>query len=74
MTAAKTQPTKVSVAGFITSIDNDRRRGDAETALTIYRAVTGLAAVMRESSIVGFGTHDYEYASPRRFEKIVARD
>ena len=65
MAENKTRPTSASVDDFIAAIDNPRRRGDALTALAIYKDVTGLRPVMWGSSIIGFGSHHHVYESGR---------
>ncbi|MBT8145191.1 MAG: DUF1801 domain-containing protein [Gammaproteobacteria bacterium] len=65
MAENKTRPTSASVDEFIAAIDNKRRRADAQTALTLYKDVTGLKPVMWGPSIIGFGTHHYAYDSGR---------
>jgi hypothetical protein len=62
----KTQPTAVSVEGFIAGLDNARRRADAQLALRLYQDVTGLPAVMWGPSIIGFGSQHYVYDSGRQ--------
>lgn len=59
----KTKPTQTSVDEFITNIENPRRRGDAQTALKLYKEITGLPPVMWGPSIIGFGTYHYVYES-----------
>ena len=66
MAENKTQPTFESVDGFITGIENRRRREDALIALNIYKHVTGLSPVMWGPSIIGFGTHAYMYSTGRK--------
>ena len=61
----KTKPTQVSVDGFIEAIDNRRRQIDSRTALEIYKRVTGFPPVMWGPSIIGFGSHCYEYETGR---------
>lgn len=65
MAENKTRPTSASVDDFIAAIDNPRRRADAQTALTIYKEVTGLLPVMWGPAIIGFGTQHYVYESGR---------
>ncbi len=65
MAENKTQPTSASVDKFIAGIENTRRRADTQTALRIYKEVTGLKPVMWGPSIIGFGTLRYAYDSGR---------
>lgn len=62
---AKTRPTAVSVKDFIASVENPVRRKDAETALSIYQAITGVAPKMWGPSIIGYGSYHYKYDSGR---------
>ena len=63
MAEAKTKPTKVSVASFIASVPDERRRSDARTLLKVFKAATGKRPVMWGPSIVGYGSYHYKYAS-----------
>lgn len=65
MAENKSQSTEASVRKFITGVENKRRQADAKVALAFYKEVTGLPAVMWGDSIIGFGTHHYEYDSGR---------
>jgi hypothetical protein len=65
MAENKTKPTKVSVDKFIEAIENPRRLADARVVLELYKEVTGLPPVMWGPTIIGFGTHQYKYASGR---------
>ena len=65
MAENKTKPTTASVDDFIVAIENPRRRADAQTALTVYKKVTGLPPVMWGPSIIGFGSVHYIYKSGR---------
>ena len=59
----KTAPTKVSVAAFIDSVENETRRGDAKVLLKLFRDVTGWKPKMWGPTIIGFGAYHYTYAS-----------
>jgi len=65
MAEIKTQPTKVSVTDFINSIDDREKRSDARNVAAMMRRATGKRARMWGTSIVGFGTYHYKYASGR---------
>ena len=65
MAENKTRPTSASVDDFIAAIENSRRRADAQTALALYKEVTGLLPVMWGPSIIGFGSYHYVYESGR---------
>ena len=63
--ANKTQPTLASVEGFLATVDDDAKRADASVLAALMAEVTGLQGRMWGSSIVGFGTYHYRYASGR---------
>lgn len=63
--ANKTQPTDRPVAEFIASIDNSRRKADAEVLLPLMERASGERPIMWGDSIVGFGRYDYRYESGR---------
>ncbi|WP_338548988.1 DUF1801 domain-containing protein [Roseovarius phycicola] len=65
MTQNKTQATQQSVADFVTNVEPERRRKDAETLVPFFRDVTGFEPVMWGSSIIGYGRYHYVYASGR---------
>ena len=59
----KTRPTPVSVADFIATVEDPKRRADAEAACALLAEATGEPPVMWGPSIVGFGAYHYRYAS-----------
>ena len=61
----KTTRTDASVAEFLATIPDPRRRADAEQVCALMREVTGLEPAMWGPSIVGFGEYHYRYASGR---------
>tara|TARA_R110002124_G_scaffold52930_2_gene151825 strand:+ start:945 stop:1451 length:507 start_codon:yes stop_codon:yes gene_type:complete len=61
----KTAVTAVRVEEFIAEIPTDRRRAEAETLVEIFSRASGQPAVMWGSSIVGFGSSHYRYATGR---------
>lgn len=63
MAELKTQATKASVAQFIAAIDDDERRKDCKTLLSMMKKATKAKPVMWGSAIVGFGDHNYYGAS-----------
>ena len=72
MSENKTRPTSASVPAFIAAIENQRRRADAQTALAIYKEVTGLPPVMWGPAIIGFGSYHYVYDSGREGDMPMA--
>ncbi len=71
MAKNKTQPTTQSVTAFINSIDDKEKRADAKKVAAIMRRVTGKRAKMWGSSIVGYGTYHYKYASGREGDFMI---
>lgn len=65
MSDLKTKPTAASVNAFINAIDDERKREDARAVAAMMAEVTGAPATMWGSSIVGFGSYHYRYASGR---------
>jgi len=61
----KTTQNDSSVAAFLDGVQNRRRREDAKRLLGLMIDVTGEPAKMWGTSIVGFGTYHYRYASGR---------
>lgn len=53
----KTRPTDVPVEDFLATVENPRRRADAEAVRTLLTEVTGVAPVMWGPSIVGYGSY-----------------
>ena len=65
MAENKTQPTKQSPNAYINAVENDVRRKDAKSLLSIMKKVTGERPVMWGPSIIGFGKYHYTYESGR---------
>ena len=61
----KTVETDADVNAFIDSIENTRRREDAGRLLELLGEITREPPRMWGSSIVGFGSYHYKYASGR---------
>ena len=64
MAELKTKPTKASVDAFLKSVD-EPRRADCQVLVRIMSDATGAKPQMWGKSIVGFGSHRYEYESGR---------
>lgn len=60
---AKTIQTEESVADYLNSIVNDKKRKDCNAVIDIINKETGLEPKMWGSSIVGFGSYHYKYES-----------
>ncbi len=63
MAEAKTRPTADSVKAYLDAIEDEERRRDCKTLVAMMKRVTGCAPTMWGTSIVGFGTYHYKYAS-----------
>jgi hypothetical protein len=59
----KTMPTTDSVAAYIATITDDARREEITQIIALFSEVTGQNPVMWGTSIVGFGSYHYKYAS-----------
>ena len=68
----KTKATKVSVTAFINSIDDKQKRADVRKVAAMMRRATGKRAKMWGSSIVGYGTYHYKYASGREGDFMIS--
>ena len=65
MAELKTKLNDASVEGFLAAVENDRRRQDSFAVLDLMKRVTGEEPKMWGTSIVGFGSYRYRYASGR---------
>jgi hypothetical protein len=65
MAELKTKQTAASVERFIDQIADEGVRADCRTLAEIMQKATGAPPRMWGSSIVGFGTYSYRYASGR---------
>lgn len=65
MATNKTQPTTVSVAGFLASVEHPGRRSDSLELVDLMAGLTGQGAVMWGPTIVGFGAYHYRYETGR---------
>jgi hypothetical protein len=68
MAKLKTQRTDASVTELLESVPNERRRKDGFAVLELMKEVTGEEPAMWGTSIVGFGSYRYKYASGREGE------
>lgn len=63
MAESKTGPTEVSVESFLRGVPDERRRQDAYNLMRLMQNVVGEPGRMWGSSMVGFGSYHYRYAS-----------
>ena len=71
MSQRKTTQNDADVKQFLDAVENPRRRSDAIKLLDLMRAVTGKRPKMWGSSIVGFGSYHYRYASGREGDSLM---
>ena len=71
MAENKTQPTDGDVLAFINAVPDERKRQDCLTVLALMREVTGEEPMMWGSSMVGFGSYHYKYASGREGDAML---
>ncbi|MCB8932528.1 MAG: DUF1801 domain-containing protein [Fimbriimonadaceae bacterium] len=71
MAELKTQPNEASVGAFLDSIEDERRRADCRDLVELMGAITGEKPKMWGTSIVGFGSYHYKYASGREGDWFV---
>ena len=65
MSELKTKQNNASVTAFIAALDDPEQRADARKLSTMMREATGSRAKMWGTSIIGFGSYHYIYASGR---------
>jgi Domain of unknown function (DU1801) len=68
MAEPKTTRTKASVAAFLASVPDARRRADAVVVKRMMEKVSGEKAEMWGPSIVGFGAYTYNYSNGKALE------
>ena len=71
MAELKTQKNDASVEDFLNGVSDERKRNDSFAILDLMRDVTGDEPAMWGTSIVGFGSYRYKYASGREGEWMV---
>lgn len=65
MAKNKTIETQESVAGFLTTIKDEKRRKDFSAIIDLITKTTKLEPKMWGTAIVGFGSYNYKYESGR---------
>jgi hypothetical protein len=63
MATQKTTKTQVSVSDFINQITDETKRNDSFQLVDIFQNQTNLEPKMWGTSIIGFGSYHYKYAS-----------
>lgn len=65
MAELKTKATKQSVASFLKSVTDEQKLADAKAVITMMRDATKCEPVLWGTSIIGFDTYRYKYATGR---------
>ncbi|HVQ89161.1 MAG TPA: DUF1801 domain-containing protein [Actinomycetes bacterium] len=65
MSKLKTKKNEGSVTAYINGLENPTRRSEARQLVALMRRVTGQKPTMWGTSMVGFGSYHYTYASGR---------
>ena len=65
MAELKTKPSDISVEALLDAIPDETRRSDCRTIAKLMEKLTGSRPQLWGTSIVGFGTYHYRYASGR---------
>lgn len=68
MAQLKTQKNDGSVEAFLDTVADEKKRKDSYAILELMKEVTGEEPVMWGTSIIGFGSYHYKYASGREGE------
>jgi hypothetical protein len=61
----KTKQTEASVDDHLAAVANERRRNDATPVMEMMTRITGLEPKLWGTSVIGFGSYHYKYASGR---------
>lgn len=72
MAKNKTVETKASVAGFLKTIKDEKKRKDCSTLIELYSKHLKLEPKMWGTAIVGFGSYHYVYESGREGDAPLA--
>lgn len=65
MAELKTKPNDASVLDFLATVEDEGKRDDCYEIMNMMQEVTGDEPKMWGSSIIGYGTYRYKYASGR---------
>ena len=65
MSSNKTIETGASVENFINAVDSEQKRKDSWEMIEVMQRITGSEPKMWGSSLIGFGSYHYKYASGR---------
>lgn len=67
----KTVQSLGDVSAFLNSVEDPKRRADADSVIAIMQGITGWKPAMWGTSIIGFGSYDYKYESGRTGSSMV---
>ena len=59
-------------SGFLAAVPDEQRRQDAQRLCAMMQQITGQPPVLWGTSIIGFGTYHYRYASGREGDAPLA--
>jgi hypothetical protein len=65
MAELKTQKNDASVEAFLNSVEDEKKRKDSFAIMELMKEVTGEEPTMWGTSIIGFGSYHFKYASGR---------
>ena len=68
MAELKTKQSEASVEDFINKVEDEKRRMDSFKVLELIKRITGEEPKMWGPAIIGFGHHQYKYASGRELD------
>jgi len=68
----KTTLNKASVSKFLAKVKDPQKRADSQEIVRMMQEITGEKPAMWGSSIVGFGSYHYKYASGREGDMPIA--
>ena len=71
MATQKTTPNDQSVAAFLNGVEDEKKRQDSLAIIELLQEVTGLEPAMWGTSIIGFGSYHYKYASGREGDSFL---
>ena len=71
MAENKTKVTEAAVENFINAVGNEQKRKDSWDLIAMMKKITGHEPRMWGSSLVGFDTYHYKYASGREGDSFI---
>jgi hypothetical protein len=66
------RPAGASAEGFLARVPDEQRRGDARRLCAMMQEITGEPPAVWGTSIIGFGTYHYRYASGHQGDSALA--